>query len=108
MGKGHRMVRFSPHSGVGIARGAQAHRMYCARLFQNIFAHTSAALCACHTRCAIWDSTVLAYSRNPIHPHRRFRGPLESQKLYMDLAIELQLQARTPSTPSRPRLVLSR
>ena len=36
-------------------------------------------------------------------------GPLESQKLYMmDLAIELQLQARTPSTPSRPRLVLSR
>ena len=40
------VVRVSPHSGVGIARGAQVHVL--ARHFQNTFAHTSAALCMPH------------------------------------------------------------
>ena len=39
-------LRFSPYSGLGIARGAQGHVL--ARHFQNTFAHTSAALCMPH------------------------------------------------------------
>ena len=47
----HRMVRVSPHSGVGIARGAQGHVL--ARHFQNTFAHTPAALCMPHSMCDV-------------------------------------------------------
>ena len=47
----HRMVRVSPHSGVGIARGAQVHVL--ARHFQNTFAHKSAALCMPHSMCDV-------------------------------------------------------
>ena len=47
----HRTVRFSPHSGVGIARGAQVHVL--ARHFQNTFAHTPAALCMAHSMCDV-------------------------------------------------------
>ena len=45
----HRTVRFSPHSGSAVARGAHARAL--ARGFQITFAHTPAALCMAHSMC---------------------------------------------------------
>jgi len=63
----HRTVRFSPHSGSAVARGA--HGKALARGFQITFAHTPAVHrthtgCSWHTRCAMWHTSALAYSHN--------------------------------------------
>ena len=47
----HRTVRFSPHSGSAVARGAHARAL--ARGFQITFAHTPAALCMAHSMCDV-------------------------------------------------------
>ena len=47
----HRTVRFSPHSGSAVARGA--HGKALARGFQITFAHTPAALFMAHSMCDV-------------------------------------------------------
>ena len=51
MGIGHRMVRFSPHLGAGIARGAHRHAL--SRPLANTFTHIPAGLCMCGAMCDV-------------------------------------------------------
>ena len=88
----HRTVRFSPHSGAGIARGAQVHVL--ARHFQNTFAHTPAALFMAHSMCDVAHLRPGLFAQSVMHraePCRRLAHHIEGKP---PLSEALELRSR--------------
>jgi len=76
----HRTVRFSPHSGSAVARGAHGRAL--ARHFQNTFAHTPAALCMAHSMLDVAHLRPGSLAQSVMHraePCRRLAHHIEGK-----------------------------
>ena len=88
----HRTVRFSPHSGSAVARGA--HGKALARGFQITFAHTPAALFMAHSMCDVAHLRPGLFAQSVMHraePCRRLAHHIEGKP---PLSEALELRSR--------------